>query len=254
MIRVMILWGLGINCEEETQAAYKLAGAHTTLVHVNELLREQYRVHDFDLIHFPGGFSFGDHLGAGRVLTNRLRFKKTSNGKSFREELLDFTKNGGFIFGVCNGFQILTSLGLLPFAEDEVKVSLVQNTGGNYQDRWVPCRFDNSGPLKGLWPSEDIYLPIRHGEGRLLVADDETAKLIQKDKLVAMRYVGENPNGSYDACAALSDPSGRILGMMPHPEAFLSSYNHPQWCGRISSEQKGQGLNFFENLINYLGA
>lgn len=250
----MILWGLGINCEEETQAAYKFAGADTTLVHINELLSEKYSVHDFQLIHFPGGFSFGDHLGAGRVLANRIRFKRTASGKTFRDELIDFTKNGGFLFGICNGFQILVALGLLPYEETHRSVSLVSNENGQFQDRWVQCKFNSKSPLAGIWKEESIYLPIRHGEGRLLVRDDETARQIQDQNLIAMTYEDPNPNGSFANCAALCDPSGRILGMMPHPEAFLSSFNHPQWCGRVREEGKGQGLKLFENLINYIGA
>jgi phosphoribosylformylglycinamidine synthase len=250
----MILWGLGINCEEETEAAYTMAGAETVLVHVHEFLSEAYSIHDFQIIHFPGGFSFGDHLGAGRVLANRIRFKKTKKGSSFLEELLEFSRRGGFLFGICNGFQILVSLGLLPGFSDkeEAKISLVQNEGSAFQDRWVSCRFESKNLLSKLWMSDEIYLPIRHGEGRLFVSDESTIQKIEDHNLIAMTYSQENPNGSFRNCAALSDPSGRILGMMPHPEAFLSFYNNPQWCGQKFDSAKAHGLKFFENLIQYV--
>ncbi len=253
MVRVMILCGLGINCEEETQAAYKLAGAETELVFINDLLNERYRIQDFNIVHFPGGFSFGDHLGAGRVLANRIRFKKTKAGKSFREEFLDFSRNGGFIFGICNGFQILVSLGLLPGGSEEASVSLIQNKSGNFQDEWVECEFNAANPLSKLWPSKDLYMPIRHGEGRLVVRDESIAKNIRDQNLIVMRYKGKDPNGSLDRCAALTNAGGSILGMMPHPEAYLSFYNNPQWCGKIPKDEKGEGLRFFENLVQHVG-
>jgi len=252
MIRVMILWGLGINCEEETESAYRLAGAHTTLVHVNELFNEKYRVHDFQLVHFPGGFSFGDHLGAGRVLANRFRFKRTKKGTTFRQELMDFAHNGGFIFGICNGFQILVSLGLLPgFSTDESLVSLIHNQDGNFHDSWVSCRFVRESPVAHLWPYDEIYLPVRHGEGRLVVLNDSVKTAIKEQKLIAMTYV-DDFNGSFEHCAALSDSRGRVLGMMPHPEAFLSPYNHPEWCGK-KELPKAMGLMFFKNLVGCMG-
>lgn len=252
MIRVVILWGLGINCEEETKAAYELAGAKTQLVHINEFLSEIYSLDDYQILHFPGGFSFGDHLGAGKVLANRIRFKKAKDGQSFLDKLHCFIKKGGFIFGVCNGFQILVSLGLLPGFDSEIKtVSLISNESGLFQDRWVSCKFESKNPLSKLWThKESIYLPIRHGEGRLFVSDHETAEKIEECNSIAMTYSDENPNGSFKSCAALSTQDGRVLGMMPHPEAFLSFFNSPQWCGKTKTE--ADGLRFFKNLLHYV--
>ncbi len=260
MIRVMILWGLGFNCEEETSAAYQLAGATISRVHVNELFKDAISIHDFHIVHFPGGFSFGDHLGAGRVLANRIRFKHTRSGQSLREELLRFTQNGGFIFGICNGFQILLALDLLPGNQQNTephRVALVANASGQFQDEWVRCRMNQASPLAQLWPDEWIDLPIRHGEGRLLVTDEAAELELSTKNLITMSYADEEgkpytPNGSFQSCAALCDPSGRILGMMPHPEAFLSAYNHPRWP-HLPARDKGQGLLFFENLVKYVG-
>lgn len=254
MVRVMILWGLGFNCEEETEAAYRMAGAKPVLVHVNEFLKETYTLANFDILHIPGGFSFGDHLGAGRVLANRLRFKRTSEKKTFRQELLDFTKRGGFILGVCNGFQILVALNLFPglSEEDEPRLSLVQNASGQFQNQWVNCSFNPQSPLAVLGHGDLIPLPMRHGEGRLHVPDKHTQVLLRGGNLLALSYLGENPNGSFESCAGLSDPSGRIFGMMPHPEAFLSAYNHPDWSRKRIEDAKGAGLVFFENLLSHV--
>jgi phosphoribosylformylglycinamidine synthase len=177
------------------------------------------------------------------------------SGESFRDALLNFTQKGGLIFGICNGFQILVSLGLLPGASthSDATVSLTQNINGLFMDRWILCEFNSNNPMKSMWPSQTLYLPIRHGEGRLIVRNENVADELREKKLIAMSYFGENPNGSFESCAALSDESGRILGMMPHPEAFLSKYNHPEWAHLNTNDEKGQGLKFFEKLVQYAG-
>lgn len=254
MTRVMVLSGLGINCEEETEAAYKQVGAKTEKVHINELFRECYRFEDYNLVHIPGGFSYGDHLGAGRALANQFRFKKTVSGKSLYSQLCNFIEKGGFVFGVCNGFQVLVNLGLLPsFKHSKPSLALTENKGGRFIDLWMTCHWTEEGRLSSLWPDRNLDLPLRHGEGRLYVPEEKAQNFLKEKKLVVMRYQGENPNGSFDSAAALSSEDGRVLGMMPHPEAFLSSYNHPEW-GLRGRRIREQGFEFFTNLTKYVGA
>ncbi|MBI2602411.1 MAG: phosphoribosylformylglycinamidine synthase subunit PurQ [Deltaproteobacteria bacterium] len=249
--KVLVLCGLGMNCEEETYAAYKLCGTRPRLVHVNEWFAGKVSLDDFQLVHFTGGFSFGDHLGAGKVLANRIRFKPTATGKPLIHELEEFLASGGFVFGVCNGFQTLTALGLLPGIEDGQSVSLAPNIDGNFQDRWVSCQIDPESPLSYLGAGETLSLPIRHGEGRLVVKNDAVETLMVSKKLMGIRYL-HNPNGSAFNCAGLCNETGRVVGMMPHPEAFLSPFNHPEWSRKGSEAPRADGLFLLQNLVNYV--
>ncbi len=261
-VNVLVLCGLGINCEEETEAAYKLVGAKVQLCHINELFSGRINIHGFQIIHFPGGFSFGDHLGAGRVLASRIRSKKIlGSGACLIEDLLRFEKRGGFILGICNGFQVLVCLGLLPGNANEsvARLALAPNEDGKFQDRWVHCRPNPQSPLAHLWPRELMSFPIRHGEGRLFVGDEGMKQELQTKGLIALTYTTSdgsvsNPNGSYLSCAALTNASGRVLGMMPHPEAYLSYLNHPDWPQDGQRDRTADGLEFFRNLVRHIKA
>lgn len=267
-VRALVITGFGINCEEEMAAAWELAGARATIVHLNEVLAGSVSIQDFEVLSLPGGFSFGDDLGSGKVLANKIRFAPLPSGRALLDEIRDFLGKGGFIIGICNGFQALVKAGLLPDigAEQRQELTLTTNRSGIFEDRWVHCKVrpDTHTPfLRGL---DLIALPVRHGEGRLLVRDPALRERIVEHGLDCMAYctpegelTGEypaNPNGSDLHCAALTDRSGQVLGMMPHPEAFLSIYNHPDWPAlrrkHPEMPEEGAGLRIFRNLVDHL--
>jgi phosphoribosylformylglycinamidine synthase len=260
--KALIITGYGLNCEAESRFAWEQAGADTDLVHLRDLLEKPARLHEAQVLMFIGGFSFGDHMGSGHVFAARLRHHLC-------EDLQTFIDAGKLVLGVCNGFQIMAKLGLLPGLDGEffsTRVALIQNDVGAFQNRWVHVRYEENSPsvfTKGLGV---MPLPIRHGEGKLFTPDKELLARIEDEHCVACRYVdpatGEpamafplNPNGSLNAIAGLNDPSGRILGMMPHPEAFLFPQNHPQWdAQKVDGKlpEYGDGLKLFRNAVGYL--
>jgi phosphoribosylformylglycinamidine synthase subunit PurQ / glutaminase len=252
-IRCLIAAGYGINCEQEMAQACLLAGGEAEIIQIQRLLSETNLLEEYDLLCFPGGFSFGDELGAGKAFANRLR------DTPFSSSLGQFVKSGKCILGICNGFQLLVKLGLLPFNQlGFPEMALAPNDSGKFESRWVMHRVADSPSifLKGI---KEIFLPIRHGEGRLVPKNQEALKRMTTGKHVALTYV-ENPNGSALSTAGLCDSTGRILGMMAHPEAAVYSTQQPDWTrkkekmrreGKEISEY-GDGLLLFKNAINYL--
>lgn len=258
MTRVLVLHGFGLNCEEETAAAYALCGAQPIIAHAGDWLEGLIRLSDFDVLHLPGGFSYGDNLGAGRVLANRLRYTARADGSSVWNELLEFTARGGRVIGICNGFQALVRSGLLPNVggKAEQEVSLAANATGQFIDHWVRCRME---PGAWLGAADAVFeLPIRHGEGRIVFKDADIERAVAEQGLVLLRYVdanGEpatrtpaNPNGSPHAIAGLRSADGRVLGLMPHPEAFLFNDVHPHGARRASALE-ADGLQFFRSFL-----
>lgn len=259
---ILIVTGYGLNCEGESEYAWKLAGAEPRRIHVNDLLADSTPMKTAAGLMLMGGFSFGDHLGSGLVFANRLRTK-------LREELQAFLDRGRIVLGICNGFQILVKLGLLPGLNDDSftpTVSLQQNECGHFQNFWIKLRFEPDSPCiftKGL---TEMEAPIRHGEGRIFPASDAILKEMERKKLVPCRYVDpatgkrtqkfpHNPNGSVNAIAGLCDETGRVFGLMPHPEAHLFPENHPHWdMQKIRGElpEHGAGLAIFRNAVQYL--
>jgi phosphoribosylformylglycinamidine synthase len=260
--------GYGINCEEETAAAYRLAGARAEIVHLGEILRGRVSIHEFQIFNLPGGFSFGDDLGSGSVLANMLRHRRLPNGRTLREELEEFLAGGGYILGICNGFQVLVRMGLLPGLTGEWtrQATLTENDSGRFEDRWCLCRVTPGNPSPFLAGLDLLPLPVRHGEGKLVLAGEAVRRQIVARRLNCLTYcdaegrpAGDypaNPNGSELACAGLTDPSGQVLGMMPHPEAFLTIYNHPDWPRLLRQDpersREGAGLRIFRNIVRHL--
>ncbi len=261
---ILILTGYGLNCEAESAHAWERAGAAPRLVHLHDLIEDPTPLREAAGLMFIGGFSFGDHLGSGLVFANRLRAR-------LRDELQAFIDRGRIAMGVCNGFQILTKLGLLPALDGDSftqTVSLQQNECGHFQNFWVRIRFEPESPCiftRGL-PAMD--LPIRHGEGRVFTASKDVLAKIERKKLVPCRYIDpetgkptqrfpHNPNGSAKAIAGLCDETGRVFGLMPHPEAYLFPENHPRWDfqkTRGELPEAGAGLALFINAVDYLKA
>lgn len=258
-VKALIITGVGLNCEKETAAAFEAAGATAEQIHLNDLLHGRRSMKDFHILAFIGGFSFGDHLGSGTVFANRVKFR-------LHEELQEFVKAGKLVIGICNGFQTLTRLGLAPALDGkyfEQQAALTHNDSGVFRDDWVSLKANPACPCvftKGI----DVFrLPIRHGEGKF-VAEPEVLQRIEAENLVALRYCAadgsapkgfpENPNGSLNDIAGICDTTGRIFGLMPHPEAFLSPYNAPDWqTQKLNGKlpEWGEGKIIFDNAVRF---
>ena len=269
-VKSLVITGFGINCEEEMAAAYKLAGASVEIVHLNEILNGLISIHNYDILNFPGGFSFGDDLASGKVVANKIKYKKLPSGKVMLDEVKQFLSEGKYILGVCNGFQMLVRMGLLPNTNSdfEAEATLSNNNSGKFEDRWVYCKVNNSSKPPFLKNIDVIALPARHGEGKLILIDDEMRKKVVAKGLNCLTYCTAdgtptnqypaNPNGADLNCAGLISPSGQVLGLMPHPEAYLSLYNNPNW-GQIKRNnsmvsEDGEGLKIFENIVEHVKA
>lgn len=259
---VLIITGYGLNCEAESKYAWELAGARPELVHFNDLLARPDQLREYRALMFIGGFSYGDHMTSGHAFALRVRHRLSG-------ELQRFIDDGKLILGVCNGFQIMVKLGLLPGLDGayfEQKVSLMQNDRGAFQNYWVELGFEPASPCIFTRGLSRMPLPIRHGEGKIFMLDRRLLQRIEDEGCVACRYIdpgsGEpsdafphNPNGSLNAIAGLCDPTGRVFGMMPHPEAYLYPENHPQWelqAMRNELPENGLGLHVFRNAVEYL--
>ena len=269
-VRALVLTGYGINCDYETDYAIKVAGAESRRVHINELVKgeeigNREVLEDYHILVFDGGFSWGDDHGAGVLLANRLRF-------NIGEQIERFIQDAKLVMGTCNGFQALVNLGLLPgFDKDYTsrQVALAFNDCGNFRDEWVhltaresPCVFS-----RGI---DSIELPIRHGEGKLFAESRVIDQLFSQNQVVFQYATPEgnvadgvfpyNPNGSLRDIAGICDPSGRILGMMPHPEAYNHFSNHPHWTRKkeelkrkgLSLPEEGLGIQMFRNGVDYV--
>lgn len=259
VVKVLVITGFGLNCEKETCAAFSMCGAEPEKVHLNDLLSGQRKLDEFHILAFIGGFSFGDHLGAGTVFANRIKFR-------MRGELERFVAAGKLVIGICNGFQTMTRLGLLPALNKQYftqQCALAHNDSAVFRDDWCFLAANAESNCIFTRGIDLIRLPLRHGEGKF-VADEMVLEELEKLNLVALRYAnadgstaGEfpaNPNGSLNSIAAICDTSGRIFGMMPHPEAFLSPYNSPTWTrDKLSGNlpEEGDGVAIFRNAVDF---
>lgn len=252
-VRVLVLRAPGTNCDEETVEAWRLAGAEVELRHVGEIAGDLKRINSYGIITIPGGFSYGDDLGAGRILGASLRHVLGDALQSFRDK-------GGLILGICNGFQVLVQSGLLPGNAENHKITLTFNDIGRFVSCWTRL-----APRAGLCPffSHDrmIELPVAHGEGKFLAANPSIVDELERSGQVVLRYAdgdGQaagvfplNPNGSSGGIAGLCDPSGQILGLMPHPERFVKFYHHPRWTrDRRRLDRDCDGLQIFRNAVD----
>jgi phosphoribosylformylglycinamidine synthase I len=252
--RALILKGPGTNCDVETAHACRRVGFEVEVVPVRALLAEpKRRLEEARLFVVPGGFSYGDDLGSGTVLGNELR--------RIRPLLWDYVRTGGLVLGICNGFQILTRAGLLPDPMDgRQTASLTFNDSGRFEARWIRLRVASSRSVFFGEEGAVIELPVAHAEGKFVARDANQLDLLKRNGQVVLQYVdGEgrptgaypaNPNGSTDAIAGLCDASGRVLGLMPHPERFQEPTQHPEWTRRRIEE--AQGLGVFRNALEQL--
>lgn len=263
-VKVLVLTGYGTNCQRETAHAVLLAGAdRADEVHFSQLLSGEKRLGDYNFLIFPGGFLDGDDLGAAQAAALRWRYAKTELDRPLLDELKDFFESGKVILGICNGFQLLVKLGMLPAQGRryfERQVSLSHNDSARFEDRWVHLQAHTQSPCVFTRGLDRLYLPVRHGEGKLVARNEETLAALEREGLVALSYVHpetgqasteypHNPNGSPRGIAGLTDPSGRILGLMPHPEAYNHPTNHPAWT---RGEQGTLGIRLLANGVEYL--
>lgn len=266
-VKAIVITGYGTNCEREMAHACRLGGAEQVdIVHLSELLHGEYRLDDYHLLNLPGGFLDGDDLGAGQAGAHRLRHATVAgSGEPVREQLFRFIAAGKLIIGVCNGFQLMVKMGLLPGFDhhhEQRLVSLTHNDSGRFEDRWVSLKVNPASPCvftKGL---DRLYFPIRHGEGKFVAINESVQAMIEKQHLAPLCYIHPesseptteypfNPNGSPAGIAGICDPSGCLFGLMPHPEAFLHRTNHPRWT-REELPDEGQGVALFRNGIEFI--
>lgn len=249
---VMILRTAGTNCDQETAHAWQLAGGRPELVHIRELIERPARLNEFAILTIPGGFSYGDDISAGKILSNQFIHH-------LADALAQFIARGGLILGICNGFQVLVKAGLLPGNEAGTiapqSVTLTQNDSGRFETRWVHLR---SGKQPNAFLPADalISLPVAHGEGKLVAADNHVRRELVEHTHIALTYCDDegrpgdypiNPNGSELHIAGLVDRSGRVLGLMPHPERHIDPAQHPCWTRRLGAV--ADGCIFFERAI-----
>lgn len=250
--KALIVRAPGTNCDVETQHAFELAGATAEVFHINRLLENPELGKQFQVLCIPGGFSYGDDIAAGRIFANQFRL--------FLNDLIhDFKTNQKLILGICNGFQVLIKSGAL-FDTDEQQATLTWNESGQYYDRWVNLAVANENCvfLKGV---EQMYLPIAHAEGRFVASSPETFTTLSSNQQLPLCYTNgsqsladqklefpHNPNGSMGNVAGMCDSSGRIFGLMPHPERYLDRTQHPHWT-RLPDLEVGDGLAIFQNAV-----
>jgi len=258
--KAIVLRAAGINCDMETQHALALAGAQTERIHINRIIDNPAMLDGYQIMVFPGGFSYGDDVAAGKVLANQVVHHLS-------DILHKFIEDGKLVLGICNGFQVMIKTGIVPGLDGAgnlnltaQKVTLTNNDSGKFEDRWVylqpgtdRCVFIN--------PDQRIYLPIAHGEGKIVCDSEQTLETVKTGGYVAFRYVDAdgnegdfpiNPNGSQDSIAALTDSTGRAMGMMPHPERCVRWTQHPHWTRLKDREGFADGMTIFTNAVNYV--
>ncbi len=256
--RVLVLRAAGTNCDTETAFAFKFCGAEPNLIHINRLLSKKNSLDKYQVLVLPGGFTYGDDVAAGKILANELKFKLI-------EKIKKFIEDGKLIIGICNGFQILVKAGILPgnriFKQE---ATLTINDSGKFEDRWTYLRVSRIEyqVSRCIWTKDFpdiIYLPVAHGEGKFVFGSKEVLERLKKNEQIIFRYCdkkGEargypyNPNGSQDNIAGICDDTGRILGLMPHPERHIQFTQNPHWA-RLSSRKEPDGIKIFQNAVDY---
>jgi phosphoribosylformylglycinamidine synthase len=293
-IKAIVLRAAGINCDLETQHALELAGAQADRIHINRIIEDKSLLDQYQIMVIPGGFSYGDDVAAGKILANQIRHL-------LYDRVQKFIDDGKLVLGICNGFQVLVKTGILPgfslspqrpqstqsldnfssavsacsAVKSQDEITITYNDSNKFEDRWVYLA-PQTDKCVFIKPARRIYLPIAHGEGKLVTKDLQTLEKLQSDGFVAFKYVDENgneggypinPNGSFESIAGLTDTTGRVLGLMPHPERHVRFTQHPRWT-RIKTQdapstsspahdlqgQAGQadGMTIFTNAVKYV--
>jgi phosphoribosylformylglycinamidine synthase I len=254
VVRVCILFAAGTNCDQESAYAFELVGAVPEVVHVNRFRTGERKLEDFQILLIPGGFSYGDYIASGRIFANELKH-------FLRDQIEQFIACGKLVLGICNGFQVLVKCGLLPAFErpfEPQTVTLDTNDSGRYEDRWVYLKIEDSPGIFTRNIESPMYLPVAHTEGKFLAKSVDVLGRLNDNRQVSLRYTtldGEpatfpdNPNGSEEDIAGICDPTGRIFGLMPHPERFVRREQHPRWHRERVKDPDGNAI--FRNAVEY---
>jgi len=247
-IRVLALRAPGTNCDMETVFAFEQAGAVVSRLHINQFVRGHEHLSDYQILVVPGGFTYGDDISAGRVLANEFKL-------GLGEEIERFIEDGKLILGICNGFQVLVKAGILSVDNGTIPLTLTDNDSGRFECRWVYLAVNPKSPCVFTRGIDRMYLPVAHAEGKAVAGDDVP------DKNIVLRYTDEygnsgagyphNPNGSQADIAGMCDDTGHVFALMPHPERFIRSTQHPRWTRREIQEQ-GDGLRIFQNAVEWV--
>ena len=261
-VRVIVLRTAGTNCDEETVFAFRSVGAEVDCIHINRFFSGEKKLRQYHILAFPGGFTYGDDIAAGKILANELRSKLGFDIKRFISE-------GKLIIGICNGFQVMIKSGILPGTYNESnsdtfpfaqEATLMTNDSGKFEDRWTYLK--PSG--KCVWTEgikQPVYFPVAHAEGKFVPKSKQMLKRLKAQGQVIFRYCDElgndplypqNPNGSVDHIAGIADITGRIFGLMPHPERHFLFTHHPRWTRLKKRERWGDGAKIFQNGVDYV--
>jgi phosphoribosylformylglycinamidine synthase len=241
---VLVLRSPGSNCDGELKFAFELAGAKAELVHINRLRENPKLLKQYQVLGVPGGFTYGDDVAAGKILANQL-------ANFLGDAIRQFRDAEKLILGVCNGFQALLKAGVLipPDLDDGPQATLTNNDPPGFQDRWIRLRA-TPGKCPFLNDVDRMLVPIAHGEGRFVCRAEWILRGLEQAGQVVLHFDGLNPNGSQGDVAGVCDASGRVLGLMPHPERHLLPTQHPQWT-RLGLQPEGDGLKLFRNAVAY---
>lgn len=264
-VKAIVIAGNGTNCEREVAFACKLAGADVAdIVHIAELLAGRVTLEDYHFLNLAGGFLDGDDLGSAKAGANRLLHARVAGTEqTIADQIRQFVAAGKLVMGVCNGFQLMVKMGLLPAltADNQQSCSLTFNDGGRFEDRWTWLKVDPDSPCVFTRGLDAIYLPVRHGEGKFVTESVATLLQLEQQHLTVVKYTDqdmqptmnypENPNGSQAAIAGICDPTGRLFGLMPHPEAYIHRTHHPRWT-REELPEEGMGLWMYQNAIRFI--
>jgi phosphoribosylformylglycinamidine synthase len=239
----------------ETEYALELAGAEAKRVHINRAIEDKALLEQYQILVIPGGFSYGDDVAAGKILANQIIHHLS-------EAIRKFIDDGKLVLGICNGFQVLVKTGILPGNSSggrQEQVTITYNDSGKFEDRWVYLA-PQTDKCVFIEPGRQIYLPVAHAEGKVVAKDDDTLQMLKSDGHVAFKYVDKdgnegaypvNPNGSMDSIAGLVDSTGRVMGLMPHPERYVRPTQHPHWT-RLKDKADSDGTTIFNNAVKYV--
>ncbi|MBN1823358.1 MAG: phosphoribosylformylglycinamidine synthase I [Endomicrobiales bacterium] len=265
--RAIVLRTAGTNCDYETKKAFELAGAEADRVHVNRLISDEIDLSAYQIMAFPGGFSYGDDIASGKILANEIKYK-------LGDQIREFARAGKPIIGICNGFQVLVKMGILP---DELEFSqtttLTYNDSDRFEARWVNLTTSQISNFRSqiknkancIWTKDlpgVIQLPVAHGEGKFVTADRSVMQKLEANGQVVLRYVDakgrpalkypQNPNGSANSIAGICNRQGNVFGLMPHPERYVFKYQHPSRLRWDREGDFGWGLAMFKNALNFV--
>jgi phosphoribosylformylglycinamidine synthase len=263
-VKAVVLRAAGINCDMETEYALESAGAQAESVHINKIIEDKKLLDEYQILVFPGGFSYGDDVAAGKILANQVIHHLS-------ESVQKFIDGGKLVLGICNGFQVLVKAGILPGDSTGTQgaMTITYNDSGKFEDRWVYLA-PQTERCVFIEPGRQIYLPVAHGEGKVVTKDEATLEKLKSDGHIAFKYVDKNgkeggypvnPNGSVDSIAGLTDATGRVLGLMPHPERHIRLTQHPHWSRlgktqdtrhKTQDERLGDGMAMFVNAVKFI--